>query len=317
MISLQVARRRRPTPTATTRRRRRCRRATTTPSRAGVTADTPSDVQPDATAMAIAGRRHRAAAVDRLDRRHGQQFVPLRKVGRNWVGLCPFHAEKTPSFNVREETGRYKCFGCDQSRRRVHVRPGDRAPRLRRRRRAPRGQGRHAARRTRRPASRRSGRGASGWSRRWTRRSSGTTSGCSTIRPPARPATTCAARAGRRRRPPVQDRLGARRLGRAGRGGPGIDAELLRSDRAGVHQPAQPDAGLVPGPRDVPDLLRVRRGGGVRGPGPARLGRPGEVQELAGDADLHQVQDAVRAELGQGRHRRRPTRWWCARATPT
>ena len=43
------------------------------------------------------------------------QFVALRKVGRNWVGLCPFHAEKTPSFNVREETGRYKCFGCDKS----------------------------------------------------------------------------------------------------------------------------------------------------------------------------------------------------------
>jgi DNA primase len=43
------------------------------------------------------------------------EFVTLRKVGRNWVGLCPFHAEKTASFNVREETGRYKCFGCDQS----------------------------------------------------------------------------------------------------------------------------------------------------------------------------------------------------------
>ena len=43
------------------------------------------------------------------------QFVQLRKVGRNWVGLCPFHAEKSPSFNVREETGRYKCFGCDKS----------------------------------------------------------------------------------------------------------------------------------------------------------------------------------------------------------
>ena len=43
------------------------------------------------------------------------QFVALRKVGRNWVGLCPFHAERTPSFNVREETGRYKCFGCDKS----------------------------------------------------------------------------------------------------------------------------------------------------------------------------------------------------------
>jgi DNA primase len=41
-----------------------------------------------------------------------QQYVALRRVGRNWVGLCPFHAEKTGSFNVREETGRYKCFGC-------------------------------------------------------------------------------------------------------------------------------------------------------------------------------------------------------------
>lgn len=41
-----------------------------------------------------------------------QQYVALRRVGRNLVGLCPFHAERTGSFNVREETGRYKCFGC-------------------------------------------------------------------------------------------------------------------------------------------------------------------------------------------------------------
>jgi DNA primase len=38
--------------------------------------------------------------------------VPLKRTGRAWVGLCPFHAEKTGSFNVRDETGRYKCFGC-------------------------------------------------------------------------------------------------------------------------------------------------------------------------------------------------------------
>lgn len=43
------------------------------------------------------------------------EVVQLRKTGRNYVGLCPFHAEKTPSFNVREETGRYRCFGCEQS----------------------------------------------------------------------------------------------------------------------------------------------------------------------------------------------------------
>jgi len=41
-----------------------------------------------------------------------QGYVPLRRVGRNWVGLCPFHAEKSGSFNVREETKRYRCFGC-------------------------------------------------------------------------------------------------------------------------------------------------------------------------------------------------------------
>ncbi len=43
-----------------------------------------------------------------------QQYVSLKKTGRNWVGLCPFHAEKSPSFNVTEERGRYKCFGCDK-----------------------------------------------------------------------------------------------------------------------------------------------------------------------------------------------------------
>jgi DNA primase len=41
-----------------------------------------------------------------------QQHVPLKKVGRNLVGLCPFHGERSPSFNLREETGRYRCFGC-------------------------------------------------------------------------------------------------------------------------------------------------------------------------------------------------------------
>lgn len=43
-----------------------------------------------------------------------QGYVALRKSGTNWVGLCPFHAERSPSFNVRESTGRYKCFGCDK-----------------------------------------------------------------------------------------------------------------------------------------------------------------------------------------------------------
>ncbi len=38
--------------------------------------------------------------------------VALKRVGRRWVGLCPFHAEKTGSFYVNAEEGRYHCFGC-------------------------------------------------------------------------------------------------------------------------------------------------------------------------------------------------------------
>jgi DNA primase len=38
--------------------------------------------------------------------------VSLRKSGRNYLGLCPFHAEKTPSFTVSEERGLFHCFGC-------------------------------------------------------------------------------------------------------------------------------------------------------------------------------------------------------------
>jgi DNA primase len=40
--------------------------------------------------------------------------VSLRRRGRSLVGLCPFHAEKTPSFTVSEERGFYHCFGCGE-----------------------------------------------------------------------------------------------------------------------------------------------------------------------------------------------------------
>ena len=43
------------------------------------------------------------------------EHVTLKKSGRNHKGLCPFHAEKTPSFNVRRELGLWKCFGCGAS----------------------------------------------------------------------------------------------------------------------------------------------------------------------------------------------------------
>lgn len=42
------------------------------------------------------------------------QRVALKKSGRNYMGLCPFHGEKTPSFSVNRERGIYKCFGCGE-----------------------------------------------------------------------------------------------------------------------------------------------------------------------------------------------------------
>jgi DNA primase len=38
--------------------------------------------------------------------------VALKRVGRNWVGLCPFHKERTPSFSVNAERQFYHCFSC-------------------------------------------------------------------------------------------------------------------------------------------------------------------------------------------------------------
>ncbi|MEE8576591.1 MAG: DNA primase [candidate division Zixibacteria bacterium] len=40
------------------------------------------------------------------------QYIPLKKRGRNFLAKCPFHTEKTPSFNVSAEKQMYYCFGC-------------------------------------------------------------------------------------------------------------------------------------------------------------------------------------------------------------
>jgi DNA primase len=51
--------------------------------------------------------RNRASIVEVI-----LDYVTLKKAGRNYMGLCPFHSEKTPSFTVSEEKGIYHCFGC-------------------------------------------------------------------------------------------------------------------------------------------------------------------------------------------------------------
>ncbi|MHB1905790.1 MAG: DNA primase [Acidimicrobiales bacterium] len=40
------------------------------------------------------------------------ESVALKRSGQRWVGLCPFHGERTPSFSVNAHEGRYYCFGC-------------------------------------------------------------------------------------------------------------------------------------------------------------------------------------------------------------
>ena len=43
------------------------------------------------------------------------EHAALKRVGRRWTGLCPFHTEKSPSFSVNAEEGFYYCFGCQAS----------------------------------------------------------------------------------------------------------------------------------------------------------------------------------------------------------
>lgn len=54
--------------------------------------------------------RARINIVDLVGRR-----VPLKRTGKNWTGLCPFHDDKKPSFFVSADSGRYKCWSCGES----------------------------------------------------------------------------------------------------------------------------------------------------------------------------------------------------------
>ena len=93
--------------------------------------------------------------------------------------------------------------------------------------------------------------------------------------------------------------------------------DVAARHRPRLPQPPRPAAGRLPRPGAVPDLRRRRRRRWRSAGGSCRAATSREVQELAGDARSTQEQDALRTQLGQGRHRARATRSWCARATPT
>jgi DNA primase len=61
---------------------------------------------PSETLDAISARVNAAEVIGR--------YVQLRKQGRNAIGLCPFHGERTPSFSVNAEKGSWYCFGCSE-----------------------------------------------------------------------------------------------------------------------------------------------------------------------------------------------------------
>jgi len=43
------------------------------------------------------------------------RYVDLQRQGGNYLGLCPFHQERTPSFYIYADTNRFYCFGCQES----------------------------------------------------------------------------------------------------------------------------------------------------------------------------------------------------------
>lgn len=61
------------------------------------------------TSEVIAEVRMRAGILEVIS-----ETVVLKRAGKDYKGLCPFHGEKTPSFHVNAEKGIFKCFGCGE-----------------------------------------------------------------------------------------------------------------------------------------------------------------------------------------------------------
>ena len=244
------------------------------------------------------------------------QHVQLKRTGRNWVGLCPFHAERTPSFNVREETGRYRCFGCDKSgdvftfvqevehtdfvgsveylANRAGIQLTETSP----------GQ---SQQRAATQALVEAMNQAVEWyhQRLLTAPDARAGSGL-----PAQP------RAGRRHRPPVQTRLGTGRLGRA-RTGVGHRRQTAPRQRARLPEPPQQAPGCVPAvgccSRSSPRTATRSRSAG--GSCPARPIR--RSTRTAPRRRSTRSRRRCTASTGPRATSSTPTRSSCARATPT
>ncbi len=228
------------------------------------------------------------------------EHLALKKVGRRFVGLCPFHGEKHPVLLGEPRVGSLLLLRLPGQGRRHHLRPRAGPHRLRRGGGAPRPPGRgHAP--LHRPAVRARDASAGPPGRGHGRRPSTGTTTVSSQAPDA-----AAARAYLRYRGFDGETVRTYQLGWA----PDDWDELagpcrLPDKRAGRHrpglrQPAPAPAGLLPGPGAVPDLRPPGRPGRLRRANHA--GRRGtQVPQHRRDHALRQEPGALRAQLGQGR----------------
>ncbi|TMK60336.1 MAG: hypothetical protein E6G60_13820 [Actinobacteria bacterium] len=229
------------------------------------------------------------------------EHVALKRAGRQYAGLCPFHQEKSASFSVNPEMGVYYCFGCQASgdaitfiREIEHLDFVEAVERLAARANITLRYDDRATQRDRSRKDRLSECVAAAidfyHQRLLTADDAGRARGYLRSRR-------------RRRRSALPPRMGTRRLGRAVAAL--AKAELRacrhRRRRARVRESGQQAARPVPQPAHVPDPRSTRRRGRIWWPRPRRS--RAEVQELARDPAVSKEPSAVWPSVGEGRDR--------------